>query len=156
MVFQLPMHLIICNVIPFLNPKDTYNLVLANKLLYQEFCKVQPHFRKYFGPKHTIACCLHDMINFVRTGNNEVASWGFYTKKNCFVIVRTGRTCYFCIDGINRDIVANNALELFKSLILSKWNNVEMSTRCNYKNIKKRKEYRDITSQMLCCISSSL
>ena len=149
MVFQLPMHLILDNIIPYLRPQDTFHLVCSNKNLYGEFFKACPDFRKNYGKKHKIARCLMAMIAFIKYGNSEVASWGFFTGKDCFVIIRTGKHYMFIINGLNRCISEDQALSLFKSLILPKWNYVEMSMRCGYKNVEKRKEFQKLTCEMM-------
>jgi hypothetical protein len=149
MAFQsLPIHLIIDNITRLLDNRDILNLVRTHRALYKEFFKLRPDFRETYGRTYKIGCCLRRMIAFVRTGHERIASWGFYVRRHCFVIVRNSRTSVFCIDGLYREMPIDRALELFRGLILMDWGKMEMSTRCSYKSDAKRKEYMEITRSM--------
>lgn len=141
---DLPILLIMSEIMPLLeNPMDKLNFACSSKTLYHEFFSLYPKFRH--GKREGIRDALQKLIEFVRVGDLNLASWGFRCGRKTFVITRTGKTCYFHINNIPRDISIDLALDIFARQMLASRDNIGISMKCNYNSPLKKIEYQELT-----------
>jgi len=141
---DLPLLLVMSEIMPLLeNPVDKLNFACSYKPLYHEFFSIYPNFRH--GKKEGIRDALRQLIEFVRVGDLNLASWGFRCGRRTFVITRTGKRCYFHINNIPREISIDLALDIFARQMLIDRDNLGISMKCNYNSPLKKIEYQELT-----------
>jgi len=141
---DLPLLLVMSEIMPLLeNPVDKLNFVCTYKPLYEEFFSIYPTFRH--GKREGIRQALRQLIEFVRVGDLNLASWGFRCGRRTFVITRTGKRCYFHINNIPREISIDLALDIFARQMLIDRDNLGISMKCNYNSPLKKIEYQELT-----------
>lgn len=158
---RLPNFIITEHIMSFLTPKDLLSLGMVNKEFYKLLFDKYPLFQKDYHHKHFIACCLYDMIEFVKNGHIDICSWGFAiikpTHTFCFEIRRRSRYAFVSInDYVIHDCSLNTLFGLFDSYVVKNWNHIQLHTKCWYKNKNQRTKYMELTARMYDLMKTSV
>ena len=147
---QLPISLILVDILPLLVPSDRLSLSMTCKSFYESI----PKQIDLYSQKHKMGQVLCEMIAFISTGPFQVARWSFmYTcnnPKKCrsLCLIRSGKDECAVINGKSGLMSKDEILTWFEANIYPYRENIIFGTGCWYKNKHKKDAYRQLTIRM--------